>query len=111
MIAQLTKRLEMGPTHPDYVPGKWLEVGALVENPDAYMLVRLGVAVPFDDECKLAANMTNGQMDAAQAAHRRVSLGIHPDDYAAFDAGQMLGYDEDGSWIPGPNAIEEDDDE
>lgn len=115
MKAELTRRMEMGPTHPDYVAGtkQWLEPGTVLEHPESYKLVQMGVAKPADDECVKAAGMDAAKMKAATQAYKRLEAGIAPEDFAAFDAGEMLGYDEDGEWIPGPNYVEpvdEDDD-
>ena len=63
----------------------------------------MGIAVPADDECAQAAGLTPVQMQAAQHAQERVRLGVHPDDYEAFDAGIMAGYNPDGTFVPGPN--------
>jgi hypothetical protein len=78
-------------------------VGAELEHPDAWKLVRLGMAVPVDDECERRCCMSPAQINAAQLAHNRVAAGIHPDDYPAFNRGEMVGYNADGSPIPGPN--------
>ena len=32
-----------------------------------------------------------------------VAQGIAPEDYQAYRAGAMVGYDGDGNWIPGPH--------
>lgn len=115
MQAKLITRLEMAPGHPDWEPGvkQWLEPGTVIDHPRSYMLVRMGCAVPADDECEKAASMTNGQKQQAQHAYKRLERGIAPEDFAAFDSGEMLGYNPDGSWIPGPNftSTEDDDDE
>lgn len=66
----------------------------------------MGVAVPADEECEKAANMTDQQMKVVQHAQNRVRKGIHPDDYADYDAGLMDGYYPDGSNKPGPNVTE-----
>lgn len=87
----------------EYPDGK-IPIGTIREHPDAWILVRLGAAVAADEECEKAAGMTDDQMQRAQHAQRRASRGIHPDDFAAFDSGEMAGYNPDGSWIPGPNA-------
>lgn len=84
--------------------------GHIHERPDAYRLVQHGNAIPADDECREACGMTDEDMEYAQKSYRRTAAGIHPDDYAAFDAGLMTGYDPDGKPIPGPNAEEEEDD-
>ncbi|MGA2035879.1 MAG: hypothetical protein ABSG68_26830 [Thermoguttaceae bacterium] len=77
--------------------------GSELENPEAYLLVRMGCAEPADPECEAAHGMGPEQLAAARTAYVRVAAGIHPDDYAAFDAGEMVGYDADGRPIPGPN--------
>lgn len=97
----------------EHLPNVTLPAGSEIDKPDCYKLVQHGVAEPIDDECREFAGMTREQITAAQKAYVKVSKGIHPDDYAAFDAGQMVGYDGDGEWIPGPNYVptEEEDDE
>ena len=97
-------------------PQTRLEKGAVIDHPHAYQLVGLGMCVPADDECALACGMDEKQMAAVIKAQDAVSKGIHPSDYAAFYAGEMVGYDEHGNFIPGPNAStfgddEEDDDD
>jgi hypothetical protein len=80
--------------------------GTLIRHPDAWRLVQMGVAEPADDECDAKAGMTANDQIRARHAYERLSLGIHPEDFAAFDAGHMRGYNRDGSWIPGPNYAE-----
>jgi hypothetical protein len=82
--------------------GAKVPAGHVIDHVDAWRLVRQGVAVPADDECEKAANMTPAQHAAARRAYERVSRGIAPEDYDAFDRGEMIGYDERGHWIPGP---------
>ena len=81
-------------------------IGTILDGPNSWKLVRMGVAEPADDECKLAANMTPEQMKRAQHAQKKVSRGIHPNDYEAYDAGLMDGYYLDGTDRPGPNTTE-----
>ncbi len=80
-----------------------LPIGHEVDVADCWKMVRAGVAMPSDDECAAAAGMTEEQIAAAQEAQAKVAAGIHPDDYAAYDAGIMVGYNPDGSFKPGPN--------
>lgn len=78
--------------------------GTILENPHVASLVRQGIAVPADDECvKAAGNMTPAEMQTAQHSQERLRQGIHPDDFEAFDAGIMAGYNPDGTFKPGPN--------
>jgi hypothetical protein len=78
--------------------------GTIIDNPQAFMLVRMGAAEAADEECRLAAGMTPEQFDDAVYAQQRTAAGIHPDDFAAYDRGEMIGY-ERGTLkpIPGPN--------
>jgi hypothetical protein len=78
-------------------------LGAILEMPDCYMLVEQGCALPEDEECRIAAGMTPEMIRAAIKAYERLDLGIHPDDFADYDAGIMAGYNADGSKKPGPN--------
>ena len=79
------------------------ELGAILERPDSYMLVRMGVAEPADEECRIAASMNAAQRAEAQHAARRLSAGIQPEDFHLYDAEVILGYNPDGSYKPGPN--------
>jgi len=89
---------------------KYWPSGTVLEDERAYRLVQMGVAVPDDAECHDAAGMTEAQMQAAQHAQKRVAKGIHPDDYEAFDAGEMTGYDEDGNPVSTTDIKEIDED-
>ena len=60
-----------------------------------------GVAVPEDEECRLKCDLSPEELARRQHAYRR--LAIHPDDWEAFDRGEMVGYDDAGRPIPGPN--------
>lgn len=91
------------------------KVGAVIEHPQSFRLVQQGCAVAADEECAKRANRSPQQIEAAQHAYERLNKGIHPEDFDKFDAGMILGYQPDGSYIPGPNfhllQAEEDDDE
>lgn len=89
----------------DY-PDSIIPAGTIIDRPDSYLLVQAGAAIPDDDECEKAAAMTPRAMELAQRAQLRAAAGIHPEDFEAFDSGEMIGYYPDGSPIPGPNAEE-----
>lgn len=72
------------------------------EGPWGPFLVQHGMAEPADEECEIACYRTPAERLAAQRAYERTKRGIHPDDFEAFDKGYMLGYQPDGSWLPGP---------
>jgi len=79
--------------------------GTVFSASDSFRLVELGVAVPHDDECKaIFADRSAAQIAATEHAARRLSAGIEPEDFARYDAGELLGYTADGRDIPGPNA-------
>lgn len=89
------------------------------DNEHGPAAVKQGFAVPMDDECREACELTDRQIEAAQKAYPRTKAGIHPEDFDAYDKGYMIGYQPDGAWLPGPNhevwleeqrAIEEEDD-
>ena len=83
--------------------------GAVVNHPMSYRLVRQGICEPADEECQIKANMTPARMESAQHAYERLERGIHPTDFDRYDRGEMVGYNPDGSDIPGPNAATFDD--
>mgnify|MGYP003344729540 FL=1 len=56
-------------------PATFWRLGAIVERPDSYMLCRLGVAEPADEECQRRAGMTPQQYRDAQHASRRLEIG------------------------------------
>jgi len=105
MKATLLRDMTCRPT--EAFPDGVKPAGTTVEDRRAWRLVQMGVATPADDECRRKAGMSPERMEAAQAAYPKVEAGIHPDDYAAYDRGEMLGYNPDGTWIPGPNATED----
>lgn len=96
-------------THPrDEFPDGIMPIGTIVsDTPDVLLWVRMGIAEPADEECSAQQNQTPEQWQAAKHAYDRVSAGIIPEDYAAFDTGMITGYYPDGSPIPGPNAVAE----
>ena len=79
--------------------------GTVVDHPDAHLLVKAGAAMPADDECAQRCAMTAEAMAAAERRWERANKGIAAEDYAAFDAGEMVGYNPDGTPIPGPHAV------
>jgi hypothetical protein len=80
--------------------------GFILDHPEAFLQVRCGGADPADEECAKAAGMTVEQMAQAQRTWERANKGIRPEDFAAFDAGLIDGYDADGKPIPGPHAAQ-----
>ena len=84
-------------------PIPYWKKGTTREFPDAYIHVQHGLALPADDECIKKVGLTKDELDALQKYYLRVSKGIHPDDFAAFDAGAITGYDAAGNYVPGPN--------
>ena len=50
--------------------------GTIIDHPDAYKLVKLGVAEPADDECRIAAGMTPAKTEAAREFQRKAKRGL-----------------------------------
>ncbi len=88
-------------------------IGTVEDHPKAYRLVRMGIAEPDDDECRLVAAVSTQDMKAAGKQYEMVSKGIEPDDYQRYLDGEILGYDTAGNDLPGPNwkRKEDEDDE
>lgn len=85
--------------------------GAVVEDPKAFRLVQFGVAEPADGECEKRAGMTPEKMTESAYAYERLARGITPEDFDRYNAGEIIGYKEDGSDIKGPNWISPDNEE
>ena len=85
--------------------------GATVNHPKSFRLVQQGTAEPADAECEQRAHMSPQNMDDASHAYERLSRGIIEKDFDRYDRGEILGYNADGSDIPGPNAATFDDDD
>jgi len=112
MKAELTHPCKAGPTEPnEALRGTILPVGTIREGPQAFRLVQCGVAKPADEECRKRAGMTDDEIQAAHDAYPAIEKGITPEDREAFNAGEMDGYNPDGSWVPGENAVQGDDPE
>ncbi len=113
MKAQLVKTLIATPhTDPLLVRGPvtrehpygTVPAGTELDGTDVrpWWYVQMGAAVPLDDECRMAAGMTDGEIDIQVQLYEAKRAGIQPEDMAAWRAGAMTGYDEEGEWIPGP---------
>ena len=76
--------------------------GTIREGDFAVWNCKRGFCEPADDECREALGYTPEQIEEAKHRYQRIVDGIRPEDFAAYDFGAMLGYAEDGSWIPGP---------
>lgn len=68
MKCRLVVRMEASPSA-KLPPGTWYEVGHVIDNPKAYMLVANGCAEPADEECERAAAMTPEQRIIAQQTY------------------------------------------
>ena len=84
--------------------------GVVLEHPESFRLVQMGIAIHADDECKDRANMNPEMIENAAFAYERLQRGIYIDDFDRYDRGELIGYNADGSDIPGPNAATFDDD-
>jgi len=96
--------MDLKAVHPeDWPPDGIIPAGTILEAPQIYKFVIHGCADPADEECRVAAGMSDPEIVLAKMHQRRKAAGIHPDDFEAFDTGVMVGYNPDGTWKPGPN--------
>jgi hypothetical protein len=84
-------------------PDGLMPAGTIDDGPESWRLVVAGAAEPADEECTAKCNLKPEELKTQQHAYRRLAAGIHPNDWAAFDRGEMIGYDEKGRPVPGPN--------
>lgn len=63
--------------------------GTVVEHPDAWRLVRMGVARPADEECRLAANVSEERLQVLAAKYERLNKGMGTGD-PRYDAGHPV---------------------
>lgn len=85
--------------------------GAIIDDPDCWRIVLMGQADAADDECASKTGQTPEQRAATLQAAARLAAGILPEDFAKFDAGEILGYDGAGNYVKGPNWKQPVDDE
>jgi len=115
--AKLLKDTEVSPhgEHPAIVTRedgyRYFPAGTIIDDHEVYKLVKMGRAVPADEECEKRCNMSAEQMARAQKHYDIVAKGIHPEDYERYQSGEITGYNEDGSYIHGPNWVEDDEDD
>lgn len=51
-------------------------LGDIVDHPEAYKLVELGIATPEDDDCREAAGLSDEQIQVRLAAYKKLSRGM-----------------------------------
>lgn len=93
--------------------GRWYwRVGAQIENPRAYLLCINGDADPADEECQERVEAWRQRHGVTRkmsiSARERLARGIHPVDFDRYDAGEIIGYNADGSYKRGPNWTDDD---
>ena len=106
------KLLQDTPAAPTMPPNKdILPAGSIIDHPNAFILVQIGMAESADEECKATADCSPAQLNQAQYEYSRTKKGIHPDDFARYDRGEIDGYNRDGTVKPGPNFVEDEDED
>jgi len=76
---------------------------------EAQLLVGNCDAEPADDEAEKACGDWRQNRARKLQAREMLAKGIQPEDREAYRRGEMVGYDDNGDPIPGPNAVEGDD--
>ncbi|NJM54559.1 MAG: hypothetical protein HC841_00305 [Verrucomicrobiae bacterium] len=71
--------------------------GTTIEGPDVWRLVRLGAAVPHDQECRDRCGLTSEQIASKVASYEFIHRGISRLHRQAFREGRMNGYDDNGN--------------
>lgn len=95
----------------------YFPAGTEYEVRNADFFVRQGMAVPADDECRVACDMSDEQMQDLQMRYLRQARGILPDEWKHYEAGYMVGYNDEkkkidalgnasNTWIKGPKWAE-----
>lgn len=89
--------------------------GAVIDTDarGAALLVGNGDAEPADEEAEAVCSGWQKRRPEVLLSRDMLAKGIDPDDRDKFRRGEILGYDENGDYIPGPNWTdpEEEDDE
>jgi hypothetical protein len=108
-FADITKRTEdQPPVKAITYCGKidWVfPAGSEFSGPQAIFLVRCGMAIPSDEECEKAVDLSPAKLKELQLVRKMIDLGINDkDDQKLYRAGVILGY-QPGSlaYVPGPN--------
>lgn len=90
-------------TSPQKKPIPYFPAGTVYEMPDAWKHCQTGTAAPGDEDCRVAAGMTEADLKAAQRIQKIAAAGIVEADIELFDAGVITGYEMNGDYKPGPN--------
>jgi hypothetical protein len=91
---------------------KWWPVGAIVDvDASGKYLVDNGDAEPADDEMESLCAGWKLRRDDVLLSREMLAKCIDPEDRQRFRNGEILGYDDDGNDIPGPNYVARDDDD
>jgi hypothetical protein len=89
------------------------KLGAVVEvdRRGAQLLVGNGDCEPADAEAEEACKGWTSRRADVLLSREMLARAIDPEDRERFRSGEILGYDENGNDIPGPNWVEPDDDD
>jgi hypothetical protein len=108
MKAELLRDMGVHPARVKKGESHVKKAGTIIVDPDAWKLVRIGVAKPADKECAERAGVSIEQIEAQGKLYDKI--GIASEDWDAFDQGLMVGYDPNGkknaTWLPGPKFTE-----
>jgi hypothetical protein len=104
MKCRLIENLTCDPD--DCFPNGKMSIGTVIDHPQAFLLVENGCAEPADEECRKAAPLTPEEIKRRHDIYQRMTAGVSQEDVEAWNRGWMRGYNPDGTWKPGPNAEE-----
>jgi len=89
------------------------KLGAILDVPKraCELLVGNGDAEPVCEEAKILCEKYAARRDEILLSREMLANAIEPEDRERFRNGEILGYDENGNDIPGPNWVELEDDD
>jgi len=101
-LAKLTSRLEKmrdGTERPVFF---WPS-GCVVEGAVAEHILACGIGLPVDDASAKEVGMTPDDFKRVQVVYDATLARIKHEDMDLFRAGAIIGYDDDGRYLRGPN--------
>lgn len=81
------------------------KLGSVLDVParGCELLVGNGDAEPADEDAEMVCKGWKDKRPEVLLSRAMLAAGIEPEDRELFRAGEILGYDETGNYIPGPN--------
>lgn len=90
--------------------GTFFRCGAIIEANarECELLVGNGDCIPACDESRAVCVGWEAKLELRKVHREMLARGIAPEDRQRYLRGEIVGYDENGDDIPGPNYVESD---